>query len=654
MKLQTGLLHLDGRPPSADDLAEILGEFAQRPVDIAGCSIDGPALLAYRGDKITFEEDSEVQPLRKGPLTLTWDGRLDNREELGRRLRLTAVENIPDPEIVLNAYEAFGESVVADLVGEFVLVLWCSRTKSLQFARSACGARPLYYVLTKNRLIWSSNFAHLVRVSGVDLTVNDDYAVQYLACQPSAKDSPLVNVHPIPPNRSLHFQDGRVKHTRELWDPTQISPLRYRTDKEYEEHFRTEITQAVRVRLRAKNPIFSELSGGLDSSSIVLIADQILRERGESASNLRTVSCVYEESRSCDERPFIRAVEEKRGIETLLIHECDQRITLGLDNPPFTGLPNGLHCFPGRYETVTAFMRQHKSRVLLTGRGGDHLCWSEPDGAPIVADDLMKADVFSAHRECRDWSRMASLTYYEFLAKRALPLFLNSLWPTASLYKPPELPAWIHPRHKAALLSHVSEFESYPSWRSAPSRRAQVFFVDHMFRYLGSGFFQEYNDLYVSHPYSHRPLVEFCLGIPVSQFLRNGHTRSLMRRALRDLLPQKTRKRVSKGLLDETISRALRNEQASTSDTMNWQVCERGFLTYPHLAESLNQARLGILKLSGPLFRVVSLERWLRSLSRAQAVRKHTQAQSASSVAVYSRSCLSEAFRGLHQAPGTR
>ncbi len=623
MKLQTGLLALDGRPPSAGDLAQILGEFADRTVDIAGGTIDGSVLIAYRGDQITHEEELEVQPLRKGGFTLTWDGRLDNREELCRRLGLTAIENIPDPEIVLNAYEAYGESVVADLVGEFALVLWCSRTKSLQFARSACGARTLYYVLTKDRLIWSSDFAHLVRVSRVDLTVNDDYAVQYLVSQPSAKDSPLVNVQPVPPNRLVHFQDGGVKYTRELWDPTHISPLRYRTDQEYEERFREELTQAVRVRLRAKGPIFSELSGGLDSSSIVLIADQILRERGEAPGYLQTVSCVYEESCSCDERNFIRAVEDKRGIDTLLIHERDQRITLGLDDPPFTGLPNGLHCFPGRYETIKTLMREHKARVLLTGRGGDHLCWSEPDGAPIVADELMKGDILGAHRECRDWSRTANIPFYGFLAKRVFPLFLNTLRRTASLYKPPELPAWLHPRHRAKYLSYVSEFEGYPDWRSAPSRRAQVFLVDYMFRYLGSGLFREYDDIYASHPFSHRPLVAFCLGTPVSQFLRKGHTRSLMRRALSDVLPEKTRKRVSKGLLDETISRALHNEWASTFDLAEWQVCDRGFVIHPYLVESFKQTQLGIPTLSGPIFRLVSLERWFRSLNRVREIKYH-------------------------------
>jgi asparagine synthase (glutamine-hydrolysing) len=137
-----------------------------------------------------------------------------------------------------------------------------------------------------------------------------------------------------------------------------------------------------------------------------------------------------------------------------------------------------------------------------------------------------------------------------------------------------------------------------------------------MFRYLGSGFLQEYSDLYVSHPYSHRPLVEFCFGTPVSQFLRNGETRSLMRRAFKDLLPRKTVRRRSKGLLDELITRALQREWNAVSAMGRWQVCERRYATVDGLEKALDQVRQGILDLTGPLLRLFSVERWLRSLTK--------------------------------------
>src|SRR5574338_79950 len=88
MRLQLGSLHLDGRPASQEDWSALLGQFAWKAAETSGEVIDGPLVMAYRGDRITVEEKYEVQPLRWGPYMLTWDGRLDNREELADRVGL--------------------------------------------------------------------------------------------------------------------------------------------------------------------------------------------------------------------------------------------------------------------------------------------------------------------------------------------------------------------------------------------------------------------------------------------------------------------------------------------------------------------------------------------------------------------------------------
>jgi asparagine synthase (glutamine-hydrolysing) len=619
MKLQLGLLNTDGRPASPDNLAALLGEFGDTLAETSGEVADGPLLMAYRGDRITFEEDSETQPLQHGPYTLTWDGRLDNREDFTTFLGLTNLPGVPDPVIVLKAYQMFGESIFEKLIGEFALTLWCQRTRSLLFVRSTCGARTLYYVLDKKTLTWSSNFAHLVKVSGVALDVNETYVLEYLVSQPSTKETPLAKVHAVPANSMLGFENGRLKFTRQLWDPTRIETLHYRSDGEYEEHCREKLTEAMRVRLRAKHPVFSELSGGLDSSSLVLMGDRVLEGRNEPLRNLRTVSCVYEESQSCDERNFIRAVEEKRGIDTLLVHEQDQKITLGLRNTKFTGIPNGLHCFPGRYPKFAELMRENKSRVLLSGRGGDHLFWSEPDGSAIVADEMRRGNLFRAHRECSMWSSFMNVPYHRLMMGRALPLAVRSFFPEMFRYLRPPVPRWIAPNRREAIAAALAGSSDFKGHRAIPSQQAKLCVVDHMFRFLGSGFLSEYQELYVSHPYSHRPLVEFCFAVPISQFLRDGQTRSLMRRALSKVLPAKTRKRVGKGLLDEALLRALRREWDDVSDVRDWQVCQRDFVEPKQLSDSLQQMRLGFMEQAVGLLRLVSLEQWFRSLDSAHS-----------------------------------
>src|SRR6266700_2416095 len=156
MKLQFGLLHRDQRPAAPEDLERIMADLGRRPAEVSGEVIEGALAMAYRGDRIADEDETETQPLQMWSHILTWDGRLDNREEFATRLGLKDLHTIPDPVIVLMAYEAFGQAAFPDLIGEFALALWCRKTKSLQFARSACGARTLYYVLQKDTIIWAS------------------------------------------------------------------------------------------------------------------------------------------------------------------------------------------------------------------------------------------------------------------------------------------------------------------------------------------------------------------------------------------------------------------------------------------------------------------------------------------------------------------
>jgi hypothetical protein len=87
---------------------------------------------------------------------------------------------------------------------------------------------------------------------------------------------------------------------------------------------------------------------------------------------------------------------------------------------------------------------------------------------------------------------------------------------------------------------------------------------------------------------------------------------------------------MSKGLLDEGITRALKREWHSVLGVVRWQVCEREYVTNARLMAALNQARLGILDLTGPLLRLFSMERWLRSLSYVQSAKTREQASSTS------------------------
>jgi asparagine synthase (glutamine-hydrolysing) len=614
MKLQIGLLHRTPRAASLDDLPTFFGEPCATKADIAGEVVTGPLAIAYRGHRITEEEQSEVQPFKYGPYILSFDGRLDNREELGDRLGLRHLQAVPDPLIAIEGYAQLGDQIFSAMLGEFALCLWCAESATLLFARSLCGARPLYYVSGKERLVWSSDFAHLARFSGVVLKINDAYVLEYLISQPSANHTPFREVHVVPPGSILRFGPDSLeaRHSR-LWDWSRVTPLRYGRGEDYAEHCLEILKEAVQVRLRCKGRCFAELSGGLDSSSIVLLADRVLLEQGRDASTLRTVSCVYEESECCDERYFISAAEDARNRRGLYINEEAQSITLGLRDIEFTGLPNPLHCFPGRYRTIRALMREHSARLILTGLGGDHLFWSYSDGAPLIADLLRSAKLSEAHHECRTWSHAVALPYVRLLHK-AFGLAIQAKARRAS-HEVPITPSWLSVKHKRDVRSLELAATSQGYRSTLPSEQAQRGMAESLFTLVSAGYFNEYSDLYVSHPFTHRRLVEFCLSIPLSQLLHGSESRSLMRRALKEVLPPKILRRQGKPMLDEALIRAVAREWSDVGNPGDWQVCQQDYVDAAKLSEALNKMRVGIqLREESSLIRVFTLERWLRSL----------------------------------------
>src|SRR6202044_2689500 len=97
------------------------------------------------------------------------------------------------------------------------------------------------------------------------------------------------------------------------WDFDPAKKIRYRTDVEYEEHFRALFTESVRRRLRSDAPVLAELSGGMDSSSFECVADTIIAAGAADTPRIDTLSYYNDSEPHWDERSYFTKVEEKRG-----------------------------------------------------------------------------------------------------------------------------------------------------------------------------------------------------------------------------------------------------------------------------------------------------------------------------------------------------
>ena len=601
MACQFGVFNSDDQPASVTELATPSGY-----PDAKLCFQHGSIALGYVDDLPAHAQNNRDYYTHPDECTLTFVGQLHDNSGA------THISSAQPALFINHLYCHKGANAFAQLIGEYAFCLWSGRDRSLYLSRSLSGNQPLYFVSQAKKLRWSSSFAHLVRWTGISLDVNDRYVLEYLVGQPTSSESPLRHVQVVPPNSILRFENAELHSSISPWRWSSLQPLVYKNDEAYEQHCREVIKQAVARRISATGPICAELSGGLDSSTVVLVADQILRERNEDPDRLKTVSYTFETSTTSDETRFIALVEQKRGHPSIYIREHEQRATLGLRQLAFTGVPSPLDCFPGRHESIADHMRRCGASILLTGIGGDHLFWSSSNGSPAVADLLGAGRLLSAHQLCSAWSFASRIPYVELMFTSSLPLILPPF--IQQFVRPLLLPSWISTDKRKKLRSYFaspSEERTVSSW---PSRKAQLSMVHSLIDLLSAGYFSQVRKMYLTHPYSDQSLIEFCLSLPISQLIRPGETRSIMRRAFRDLLPPAILKRKTKAGPEEVFLRALRNEWDDIGNVREWQLAQRGFIEPGTLSLSLQQSHLGVELPNEVLVRVFSLERWLRSL----------------------------------------
>jgi asparagine synthase (glutamine-hydrolysing) len=619
-----GIYCFDNRPVDRPPLTGLGEKLSSHGPDGGSEVVSGSIGMVYRAFHTNRESRLEKQPLvsREGHI-LAWDGRLDNREEMISLLRQELNGDQTDVAIAMAAYLKLGIDFLPRLIGDFALALWEPRTQTLLLARDAVGPRPLYYHANAERIIWSSELMPLLDLAGIEIEVNDEYIAGYLALGPEPDLTPYKNIYAVHPGHTVIVQNGRLQAQR-FWGLDPNHEIRYRTDGEYEEHFRHLFCEAVRRRLRVDGPVCINLSGGLDSSAIVCMADEIFRSGAAEASGIQTISYVYDEALTSDERGFIRCVEEKTGRGGHHLSDMDYPPLATFPDEARHSFPEFFDCFVDLLRGTCETMRGDGARVLLTGHGGDEMLCSNPSPAPELGDLLVQGRLLSLHRSLKVWSEASKKSYLTLLWRDGvLPLLPVKL----QIFLKPviKMPFWIDERFitrmnlRARYLRMPDVFGF-----NVPSQRDQAVGFLSVTRITSKASYRARGGIEVSHPYLHRPLVEFLQAIPHEQRVRPGETRSLMRRALRDLLPEKILKRKGKKGPDEALLRALARERPRLQPIFeSARVCACGYMNAEALQVALERAGHGCESYTFAMIQTISLEFWLRALERRSPTAKN-------------------------------
>jgi asparagine synthase (glutamine-hydrolysing) len=514
------------------DLAEATERFAPDGLAIQASGRVGMGFQPYYTHTRSQLESGPVADPHGNLLSL--DGRLDNYRNLAQELDLESTLT-PDSQIALAAFRRWGEACFSHFVGDWGIALWSERDQSLYLARDHAGTRTLYFHNVKGVLRWSTHLETFF-VGGTTMELDEDYAACYLASRPIRDLTPYKGIRAVLPAHYMVFQNHKVSR-KPHWEWMVRDTIRYSSDKDYEEHFFALFKQSVERRIGPGAPILAQLSGGMDSTSIVCMSDHIRRSLDPNADILDTISFYDDSEPSLNDRPYFTAVEAHRG--KVGVH-MDTSFSHRTFEPHNTA--NGTYLLPGADSSAICQERafhqliEHREyRVVLSGIGGDEVLGGVPIPTPELADYLVSGNlnrlVQTSIRWCLiDRSPLALSLLQTF--KHAVFLYFKSRCGGTAL------PTWIprsHRRHLNAIAA--SDITSGSRLGLRPTAIDNEIAWWSIMETLPHLFPSLLTRLEYRYPLLDRDLVDFIFRIPREQLFLPGRKRSLMRRALIPIVP---------------------------------------------------------------------------------------------------------------------
>ncbi len=614
MSVQFGRWNLDGEPVDPGYLEKVNSLIAAYGPDRSGFYNEDGILILHHALHTTKESRRETQPYRSpcGAI-LTWDGRLDNREALLREFGETLTTRSTDLEIVAAAYQRWQTGCFARLAGDWALAIWHSRDRSLILAKDFAGTRPLFYSFGKDQVVWSTILDPQVFPTGKPFALCEEYLAGWLSFFPATHLTPYAGICSVPPSSYILFAPER--HViRKYWDFVPARTIHYRTDGEYEEHFRTVLREAIRRRLRSDRPILAELSGGCDSSSVVCLADNILACGAAETERLDTVSYYDDSEPNWNERPYFSMVEQRRGRTGCHIDVgSSNSLPFEIDGTSDDVVSGRIRRGDAPQQRFATCMISQQNRVLISGVGGDEFLGGVPTPLPELTDLFRTGRVAKLGRQLIVWALANRKTILGLLGEM-VGAFLPSRFgrrPGQARHTVWLKPAFLKRQHRA-LGGYEARLKLFGP---LPSFQENMHVLDMIRRQLACSRASRDPAYETRYPYLDRDLLEFLFHVPREQLVRPGQRRSLMRRALTGIVPNDILNRRRKAFVVRTPLRHLSAAWPKLMEmTENLMTDAMGIVDRQAFSDALEKARHGQEIHLVALMRTLALEGWLRGL----------------------------------------
>jgi asparagine synthase (glutamine-hydrolysing) len=374
----------------------------------------------------TPESLHEILPFKDSGsgLVITSDARIDNRNQIAGKLKIDAaiLKNLPDSQLILRAYQKWGIDCVSNLRGDFSFAIFDESKHRLFIARDHFGMKPLFYFDHTDFFVFSSELRGILTLPFFEKRLNEDWFLDFLINTTRKEfDTFYEGIFAVPSGHHLIIEHGKVT-LQKYWELAVPERLNYKNNQEYVEGYKELFDASVKNRIRSAYPVGAELSGGLDSSSIVAVAQKFL---GTKNNGLHVFSRVLPKIKNPnlddddDESTEIKLVCDFCGITNIhWVTMENQKITenirqiIQVNQAPFMSNYAAYNLNAHHYAKTSGV------RTILSGHGGDQML-SNPA-------DFVYNDYVSQHRYFKLYSDIrAKGTIHELEMLKSLKYFLS-------------------------------------------------------------------------------------------------------------------------------------------------------------------------------------------------------------------------------------
>ncbi len=555
-----GVFRFDENPDYTQKIKKMMLILDKLGPDGSAVWNDRQIVLGHQMMIITPESMLERLPHHdpESGITITMEGRIDNREALCRSLDFSINTCKPDSQFLLCAYKKWGEQCIDHLIGEFTFAIWDKKKRKLFCAVDIMGIRPFFYSLLNRRYFaFASEPMALRAIQTKEKGLNDRYiallGISGLAPTLEPESTCFSGISRLPAATLLTVTPQKTVF-RKYWVPDQDCELKLKSEEECREAYQAVFFKVVKEKLRSKDPVAVMLSGGLDSSGIVATASQLMRGSDETLLALSSVPMQAAKGKVKDELKYINLFKDYDNVDIQYISAEGKGPFDQLDQLVSTGNLSSYIFQHFLFTEIAETASNQGVRLILDGIGGEVSATAYLQG--YYCELLLSLKWSQLIKEIGWCKRNSPQSLYAFVKKEIivhlLPDFFKQMIRKQNVFdcsaKYPIKESFLNSvlgDEKPEIVARLDKLVSiYPNHRKNMINSIELLQNDsrHLVQsgYIGS------EKICSSHPYLDQRIIDFALAVPARFKFSKGESRRLFRIGMKNIVPEPILNRRSK------------------------------------------------------------------------------------------------------------